>query len=63
MAFVRYNRDINSSVLVDRVREQKSVMLVPGDVYGLDGYVRIGIGAQKHHLEAGLARLADFMRA
>jgi aspartate/methionine/tyrosine aminotransferase len=62
MAFVRYNRHINSSVLVDRVREQKSVMLVPGDVYGLDGYVRIGIGAQKHHLKAGLERFADFMR-
>lgn len=63
MAFLRYDRPVNSTALVDRVRKEKSVMLVPGDVYGLDGHIRIGIGAQKRHLEAGLERLADVMRS
>jgi aspartate/methionine/tyrosine aminotransferase len=63
MAFVRYATPINSTELVHRLREERGIMLLPGDVYGLDHYIRIGIGAPAHHLEAGLERLAGFMRA
>lgn len=63
MAFVRYNMDINSTDLVHRLREERSIMLVPGDVYGMDGYIRLGVGAPKKHIEAGLSHLADFARS
>jgi len=36
--------------------------LLPGDVYGLDGYFRIGIGTPRSHLEPGLERIADYLR-
>lgn len=63
MAFVRYNAEINSTELVHRLREDKGVLLLPGDVYGLDGYFRIGIGAPRDHLEPGLKRIADYFRS
>ena len=62
MAFVRYMRDINSTKLAHAIREEKGVLILPGDVYGLDGYFRIGIGAPIEHLEPGLARISDYLQ-
>ena len=63
MAFVRYHRETNSTEFVHRLREDKGVFLLPGDVYGLDGYFRIGIGAPREHLEPGLERIGEYFRS
>jgi len=60
MAFVRYNRDINSTQLAHTLRTDYGVFVLPGDVYGLDGYFRIGIGAPKSHLEPGLEKIGEY---
>lgn len=57
IAFVRYNLDINSSELVDRLRTEKSVLVVPGDHFGLDHYLRISYGLPHDHLVPGLERI------
>ena len=54
MAFMRYNMEINSTELSDRLRLEKSVFIIPGDCFGMDHYLRIGIGGEKEHLLAGL---------
>jgi hypothetical protein len=54
MAFVRYNMPINSSELSTRLRKEKSVFVIAGDWYGMDQYMRIGIGGEKEKLLAGL---------
>ncbi|MEH6631460.1 MAG: hypothetical protein V7776_11555 [Halopseudomonas aestusnigri] len=38
-------------------------MLLPGDVYGLDGYIRIGIGAPIEHLRVGLKELSGYTKS
>ncbi len=63
MAFVRYNMDINSTDLVHRLREHRSIMLLPGDVYGMDHFIRLGVGAPKSHIEQGLKHLSDYARS
>lgn len=63
MAFVRYNMEINSTELIHRLREERSIMLLPGNVYGMDGFIRLGVGAPKDHIETGLHHLADFARS
>ena len=62
MAFVRYRFEANSTELAHRLRDERGVLLLPGDVYGLDGYFRIGIGSPRSHLEPGLERIADYLR-
>ena len=62
MAFLRYAMPVNSTALIHRLREERGIMLLPGDVYGLDHYLRIGIGAPAEHLQAGLDHLTDFVR-
>lgn len=61
MAFVRYEMDVNSTRLVEQLRQEKGVFPVPGDAFGLDHYLRIGIGSPAHHLEEGLQRISDFL--
>ena len=46
------------------LREEKSLLIVPGDHFGMDGYLRIGFGDHIDYLQQGLDRLhqaiADF---
>lgn len=62
MAYVRYGVPMNSTELVHEVRKTKSVMLLPGDVYGMDGFVRIGSGAEPNALREGLRRFTEYLR-
>jgi aspartate/methionine/tyrosine aminotransferase len=55
--YVRYNHRLNSTKLVTRLREEQSVLMVPGDHFGMDGYLRIGFGEPADYITAGLARL------
>lgn len=59
--YARYNAPINSSELVTRLRETKSVLIVPGDHFAMDGYLRIGYGERPDNLRAGLERLHDLL--
>ncbi len=59
IAFVRYHIDINSTTLVERIRDEKSVLIVPGDHFGLDNYIRISYGVPRDYLTAGLERIHE----
>jgi aspartate/methionine/tyrosine aminotransferase len=58
---VRYKQPINSTELVTRLREEKSVLIVPGDHFGMDHYLRIGYGDRLPYLQQGLARVHDLL--
>ncbi|MBA2303584.1 MAG: aminotransferase class I/II-fold pyridoxal phosphate-dependent enzyme [Acidobacteria bacterium] len=63
IAFIRYSHGINSTALVDRLRIEKSVLVVPGDHFGMDGYLRIGFGSHPEHLAGSLSRIGELMDA
>jgi len=63
MAFMRYDFDINSTELADWLRTEQSVFILAGDCYGMDRFFRIGIGAERAALIAGLARVRDALMA
>jgi aspartate/methionine/tyrosine aminotransferase len=42
---------------VTRLRDEKSVLIVPGDHFGMDGYLRLGFGERPDYLRSGLERL------
>jgi len=54
VAFPRYNMKINSTELADKLLKEKSVFVVAGDFFGMDHYIRIGIGTEKDYFKAGL---------
>jgi aspartate/methionine/tyrosine aminotransferase len=61
IAFVKYTHAINSTELVERLRIERSVLVVPGDHFGMDGYLRIGFGSHPQHLVGALERIAEVM--
>ena len=58
IAFVKYGHHINSTDLVERLRIEQSVLVVPGDHFAMDGYLRIGFGSHPEHLVGALNRVA-----
>lgn len=57
IAFVRYDLPINSTELVEKLRDEASVLIVPGDHFGLDHFVRISFGLPQDYLSEGLDRI------
>ncbi len=61
ICYVRYDLDINSTELAERLRAEKGVLVVPGDHFGMDRYLRVGFGNPAAELDAGLGRVADLL--
>ena len=59
--YVRYDHPINSTTLVNRLRVEKSVLTVPGDHFGMDGFLRLGFGEPPEYNRAGLDRLKELL--
>jgi aspartate/methionine/tyrosine aminotransferase len=59
ICFVRYGLKLNSTELVERLIREKSVLLVPGDHFEMDGYLRIGYGSEKDYLLKALGRVEE----
>jgi len=59
VAFLRYNMKINSTEFADKLLKEKSVFIVAGDFFGMDHYIRIGIGTEKDYFKAGLSLIDE----
>lgn len=61
IAFIKYDLDINSTDLVMKLIREQSVMIVPGDHFGLDGYLRVSFGLPEDYLRSGLNRISEVL--
>jgi aspartate/methionine/tyrosine aminotransferase len=61
IAYMRYSLKINSTRLAERLLREKSTLVVPGDHFGMDHYLRIGYGYEQERLVAGLERVGDML--
>jgi len=62
IAFPRYNLKINSTKLVNKLIHEKSVLIVPGDHFEIDHYLRFGLGGQKEYFLNALARIEETLK-
>ncbi len=62
IVYIKYNLKINSTHLAERLVKEKSTLIVPGDQFGMDGYLRIGYGPQSDYLIAGLTRIDELIQ-
>ena len=63
IALVRYRLPLGSSALVDRVRREQSVLLVPGDMMGAGRSLRFGFGYDIARTLEGLRKVDATLRA
>lgn len=61
IVFVRHTHPFRSSELTDRLRDERSVLVVPGDYCGMDGYLRIGFGSDPEYLASALSLIGEFL--
>jgi len=62
IAFPRYDFDMNSTELIENIRKEKSVLIVPGDHFEMDRYIRFGLGGAKEELSPALQRIEEYLR-
>ena len=61
--FARYALPLGSVTLADKLRVEKSVLIVPGDHLGAPRHIRIGFGSEAGYLQRGLARIDETIAA
>jgi len=59
ICYVRYSADVNSSDFAERLRTRSDLLVVPGDHFGMDGYLRLGFGPPSEELADALGRLRE----
>jgi aspartate/methionine/tyrosine aminotransferase len=59
IVYVRYTADVNSAEFAEKLRVEKDVLVVPGDHFGMDRYLRIGFGPPRGELMEALGRIAE----
>ncbi|KPK87800.1 MAG: hypothetical protein AMS27_01340 [Bacteroides sp. SM23_62_1] len=59
IAFIKYNLDISSTDLVEKILREKSVLIIPGDHFGMGKFIRVSFGLQHNYLIRGLERIEE----
>jgi aspartate/methionine/tyrosine aminotransferase len=57
ITYFRYKLPISSTKLFDRLRQERSVLITPGDHFGGGRYIRVGFGYDVDYTLRGLARV------
>jgi aspartate/methionine/tyrosine aminotransferase len=61
IAYLKYDLRERSTALAERIREEQSVLLVPGDMFGLGRGFRIGFGFDAQQMIKGLDRVGSVL--
>lgn len=62
ICYVRYEAPMGSTALAEKLRVEQDLLVVPGDQFGMDHYLRIGFGPPRAELEVALDRLEGAFR-
>ncbi|MGB2964580.1 MAG: aminotransferase class I/II-fold pyridoxal phosphate-dependent enzyme [Anaerolineales bacterium] len=62
IAYFDYDLPINSTSLIDRLRKESSVLLVPGEHFGMEKGIRTGFGYDIQKTLKGLTLMADMVQ-
>lgn len=59
IAMLHYHLDVNSTRLANMLLHEKSVLIVPGDHFGMDHFLRLGYGPPSQYLREALDRVHE----
>jgi aspartate/methionine/tyrosine aminotransferase len=54
ICWARYRQSVGALDIVERLRAEHGVLLVPGEHFGMPNYLRFGYGDEPRHLEDAL---------
>lgn len=62
-AWLRHRLPLSSREFCEQLRLQKSVFVIAGECFGMEGYLRIGLGSESDYLRQGLRLIDEFIAA
>jgi aspartate/methionine/tyrosine aminotransferase len=63
IAYARYRLPISSTALMNRVMKEQSVLIMPGEFFGMGKYLRLGYGYDLDYTLRGLARMDEVLKS
>lgn len=63
VSFIRYNLDINSTELMEKLCREASVFIGAGDSFGMDHHLRIAFGQDREVLEEAFRRIEKTLKS
>lgn len=61
-AFLKYDMNIKSKTLCEKIQKNTGIMLLPGSVMDLDGYIRLGYTDDKIKFQKALSTLSKWLK-
>jgi aspartate/methionine/tyrosine aminotransferase len=61
IALVRYQHPIASAELATRLRDERSVLVVPGCCFDMEGWLRVGFGSNPEYLTSALTLIGELL--
>ena len=61
IALLRYRQAIASIELASRLRDERSVLVVPGGFFGMEGCLRVGFGSNPQYLTSALSLVGELL--
>ena len=62
MIFIKYSLPIKSRDLMQKILQEKNILIVAGEDYNMEYYIRIGLGIGENDLKIALSRIAEIIR-
>jgi len=63
ISFLKYDLPVNSTEWMESLRDESSVLIVPGDHFGLDKHIRLSFALPEPELLDGLARISASVKS
>ncbi|PYR77757.1 MAG: hypothetical protein DMF86_08060 [Acidobacteria bacterium] len=63
IGLMKYDADVPSLTIAERVRVNQSTLIVPGSHVGIEGHLRIWLGGKEPFLREGLRRIGEELKA
>ncbi len=62
MVYIKYSLPITSRDLMQKILQDKNILIVAGDDYDMENHIRMGLGLEINDLKIALSRVAEVIR-
>ena len=62
MVYIKYLLPIKSKDLMQKILQDKNILIIAGDDYEMENYIRIGLGIETDKLKIALEKIAEVIR-
>ena len=61
--FIKYNADIPSHQITEKIIKEQSTLIAPGSHFGMEGFFRMWLGGNPDYIKKGLTRVGNVLKS